>query len=115
MLRSMRRSLRRGGGGGLAIVDNLLLAQLERRELVGAAHVGRGRAHRAPVEIGARLHRQSLMLDVADDMSVGLEYDLAAANGALDPPVDDDGVGLDAARDRSLRRDNERGAVQIAL
>src|SRR5690242_9965973 len=55
------------------------------------------------------------MLDVADDMGVGFEHDLAAANGALDPPVDDDAVGLNPADDRGLGRDDERGAMQIPL
>ena len=55
------------------------------------------------------------MLDVADDMRARLEHDLAAANGALDPPVDHHAVGLDAARDGGLRRDEERGAMQIPL
>jgi hypothetical protein len=48
-------------------------------------------------------------------MGAALEHNVAAADRAFDPSVDHDAFGLDAAQDRSLGRNDERGAIEISL
>jgi hypothetical protein len=61
------------------------------------------------------LDQESVMLDVAHDVSMRLEHDLSASNGTVNSPINDNALGLDAAMDQCLRRDNEGGAVKIPL
>src|SRR5262245_36394684 len=75
----------------------------------------RVRTHRTPVEIGAGLDRERVVLDVADHMGAALEHDVAAADRAFNPSVDRDALGLNAARDRGFGRNDERGAIKIAI
>src|SRR5262245_18452987 len=105
---------RRGlSGRGFAPVMRELFARA-RGDLLLRVTV-RARTHRTPVEIGAGLDRERVVLDVADDMGAALEHDVAAADRAFDPSVHHDALGLNAARDRGFGRNDERGAIKIAL
>ena len=76
-----------------------------RRDLLGhIPHIRAGGAYRSPIEIRTLLDGEGLMLDVAVDMSIALEQNIAPANWALDPAVHHHVVGFDPACDGRLTR-----------
>src|SRR5215510_6536728 len=70
---------------------------------------------RAAIEAGAFLNRQSFVIDVAHDMRLRLKHHVAALNGTFHSTIHNHLLGSDASDNSALRRNNERGAMQVAL
>jgi hypothetical protein len=79
-----------------------------------ALTIGTG-VHRTAIEEGAALDGKRLVMNIANDMGLRFQNDVAPLDGALDPSVDDHAAGGDGSGDVSPARNNERGAMQFAV
>jgi hypothetical protein len=70
---------------------------------------------RATIKEGAFFNSQSLVMNIANDMCLGLEHYVATLNGPLHPTVHNHLLSSDTSDNLGLRRDNERSAMQFAL
>ena len=71
--------------------------------------------HRAALEVRPGLDAETLVLDIAQNVSARLEHDLAAMNGSLDTTVHGNAFGLYAAIDHRLRRNEKKPATHVAF
>jgi hypothetical protein len=71
--------------------------------------------HRVPLKVSTALNGQSLVVNIANDMRLGLQDNVATLNGTLDPAVHNHSLRRDSSGDMSLARDHERRAVQFPV
>jgi hypothetical protein len=70
---------------------------------------------RAAIKIGAFLNSQSLMMNISYDMRLRLKHHVAALNWPLHFTVHNHLLGSNASDNPTLRRNNERSAMNITL
>jgi hypothetical protein len=89
--------------------DRLLLNAFGPSLTIGAG------MHRAAVEERPALDGKRLVMNVANDMSLRLQNDVASLDRPLNPSVHDDAAGSDGSGNVSAPRNDERGAMQFAV
>jgi hypothetical protein len=82
---------------------------------LGLALICLVRLFRAAIEVGTLFNSQRFVTNVAYNMRLRPERDIAALDRSLDSAVYDHVFGNDASDNVSLRRDNERSAMKITL
>jgi hypothetical protein len=70
---------------------------------------------RAAIKVGTLLNSERLVMNIANDMRLRFENDLAALDRPLNFTVHNNALGNDTSDYLRLRRDNERSALQVAL
>ena len=63
--------------------------------------------HRTPIEEGALLNGKRLVVNIAHDVGLRLQNDLATSDRTLDRPIHDYSFGLNGAYNLSLARNNK--------